>query len=135
MTALHLLADSETDAALISALVQDAILSSDDLRYDSAQRNVAVLMSRFRWEDAGKGAPSRVRSLLVIREVTRAARLCWPADTQPLELLAVRTGTGTIRLDFAEGPALRLAVDGVRMALEDVGDPWRVRHAPRHDRG
>ena len=132
MTALHLLADSEKDVALISALVQDAILSSDDIRYDPLQQHVALLMSRFRWEDAATAA-SRVRSLLVIREVSAASRLRWPAEAQPLELLALRQAQGTIRLDFAGGAALRLGVRGLRLALEDVSESWRVRRSPRHE--
>lgn len=132
MSALHLLADSEKDVALISALVQDAILSSDDIRYDPGQQHVALMMSRFRWEDAHNAA-SRVRSLLVIRDVTTASRLRWPAEAQPLELLALRQAHGSIRLDFAGGAALKLGVARLRLALEDVGDSWRVRRLPRHE--
>lgn len=131
MTALHLIADTEQEAAVLSALVQDAILSSADVRRDARLGNVALLLSRFRWED--RTTTSRVRCLLVIRGVTAATRLRWPAEPQPLELLALRHGDGAMRLDFAGGPALRLAVSEIRIALEDVGDSWRVRRAPRHE--
>ena len=131
MSALHLIADSEAEVRALSALTQDSILSSADVRRDSRLGHVALLLSRYRWED--RASTTRVRSLLVIRAVTAAARLRWPSEAQPLELLALRHVGGTIRLDFAGGAALKLAVSTLRLALEDLGDPWRVRHAPRHE--
>lgn len=130
MTALHFLAEDETQARLVSALVQDAILSSADVTLDGQAQVAALLISRFRWE--AKGAPSRVRSLLVVRHVTGAARLRWPRTAAPLDLLALRVAPSWLRLDFADGIGLRLTVQRLRVALEDVGDPWSVRRRPQH---
>lgn len=131
MAPLHLIADSDREAQVVSALIQDAILSSADVRRDTRLGHIALLLSRYRWEDTD-GRPSRVRSLLVVREVKAAARMNWPAEAQPLELLALRLKDRMLRIDFAGGAALRIEVAGLRLALEDIGDPWPVHRAPRH---
>ena len=67
---VNLVARDGDDLAVISALIQDAVLSAGDLRYQKSRRRFALLINRFRWEDAAGHAPERVRSLLVLEDVT-----------------------------------------------------------------
>lgn len=129
---LHLVAEHEPEARLISALTQDAIIASSDVAFDTNGRTAALLLSRYRWED-GAGSPSRVRSLLVVRNVASAQRARWPSGRTPLALLSMRVSDRTLRFDFADAVGLKLTIENLRVALEDLGDPWRVRHAPRHE--
>ena len=67
-----LLATDPEDLAVISALVQDALLSADQIRYDHRRRRLALLLNRYCWEprpDMARGEPARVRSLLVFGDV------------------------------------------------------------------
>lgn len=127
---VHLLAEYEPQARLISALAQDAILSSEDVSWTPGEGHAALLISRFRWEHTG--VPSRVRSLIVVRNVLGASRLRWPVRATPLELLAMRFTDSEVRFDFADGVGLMFRIEKLRVALEDMGDPWTVRRAPRH---
>ena len=49
---LALLAGDAEDLTVISTLVQDAVLQVSDVSYDSRHRQLALLLNRFRWEDA-----------------------------------------------------------------------------------
>ena len=49
-----------------------------------------------------------------------------------LELLALVVDDGGLRIVFAGGAEIRLAIDGVRCHLRDFGEPWPVFGRPRH---
>ncbi|MFN3643205.1 MAG: DUF2948 family protein [Gemmobacter sp.] len=143
---LALRAEAPEDVAILSALVQDAVLPAADLRYERRKRRFALLLNRFRWEDRAaaerSGRPyERVRSLLVIDFVLAAKTQGLPGrdgDTV-LSLLAIAyepgaEGAGTLTLTFAGDGALRLAVECVDLTLTDVTRPWRAPSgkAPQH---
>ena len=128
---LLLLAHEPADFAPLSALLQDAVLAAGDAGYDRRARRFVLLVSRYRWEAAGR---SRVRTALRFDAVLRVERRRWPADpATPLDLLAMTLAGETVALDFAGGVALRLVLDGVSVMLEDLSAPWPVRHVPGHD--
>lgn len=58
---MPLMAGDAEDLTVISALAQDAVLSVTDIGYDPRHRQLALLLNRFRWEDADharrEGAP------------------------------------------------------------------------------
>ena len=49
---LALVAQDVEDLTVISALVQDAVLPVTEITYDMRHRQLALLLNRFRWEDA-----------------------------------------------------------------------------------
>ena len=136
---LRLLARDSDDVPVISALVQDAVVRPSEVTLDPKQRRFVLLMNRFRWEEAEQ-EPRRVRTALRIEGVMKAARKGWPASPDQeavLELLAVTVtpgeeGAATIDLDFAGPAAVRLEVECVEIALEDLTDPWPARATPVH---
>ena len=70
---LNLVARDGDDLGILSALVQDAVLTGADLTWKRGQRRFACLINRFRWEDqraaeAAKRPYERVRALLVIED-------------------------------------------------------------------
>ena len=48
---LALRAETPDELPILSALCQDAVLTVGDIRYDGTARSLALLVSRFRWED------------------------------------------------------------------------------------
>ena len=138
---VNLVARDGDDLAVISALVQDAVLTAADLRYSKSRRRFALLINRFRWEDVGGHAPERVRSLLVIEDVTLVqGQGVGRADPElVLSLLSLGfapgdDGTGVVTLTFAGDGALALAVEALEISLKDVTRPYLApsRHAPKH---
>jgi len=143
--ALTLLATDAEDLAVISALVQDALLTPAQIRYDRGRRRLALLLNRFCWElrgDAPPAVPSRVRSLLVfgdVREV-RAQGIRQHDPDAILSLLAIEyapkaDAAATLTIRVAGDGALRLEVDCIDAVLRDLSIPWPAAcgRAPIHE--
>lgn len=144
-TPLTLKAEDEADLRIISTLVQDAILPANELSYDRKARRLALLINRFRWEDAEaarreKREFERVRALLVISDVLKVQSdgIGRDADTV-LELLTIgwqpgEDGTGRLLLEFAGDGTLAADVECINLDLRDVTRPYAAPSgkAPSH---
>lgn len=143
---LALAAIGPDDLSVISALVQDAVLSGADIRWDRPARRLALLLGRFRWEDREAaeraGRPyERVRSLLVIGDVLRVSSQGIDKGDADLvlSLLSIdwqpgEDGTGRLVLWFAGDGALAADVECLDVSLRDVTRPYSApsRRQPRH---
>jgi Protein of unknown function (DUF2948) len=141
--ALRLTAQGPEDLAVISALVQDAVVAASDLSMDRKRRAFSLLLNRFRWEDRGAGRrpPERVRSVLTIADVRKvqAQGISRADPTVVLSLLSIawepgEDGTGALVLTFAGDGALRLEVEALDITLTDVTKPYLAlsRRTPDH---
>lgn len=142
---LALIAQSAEDVQIISALLQDAILSGADMSYDPRGRRLSLLVNRFRWEDAQQAQAEgrdyeRVRAVLQMGDVLHLASdgVDRDADTV-LELLAITwapgdDGTGHLSLEFAGDGTIRAQVECINLDLRDVSRPYRAvsGKAPQH---
>ncbi|MFI0395171.1 DUF2948 family protein [Paracoccus jiaweipingae] len=143
---LALRAEDGQDLRILSALVQDAVLTVDDLSYDPRARRFAALINRFRWEDADRAqseprAFERVRSLLVASDVTgvRSDGIDRKDASLVLSLLQIgfqeqADGTGRLLLDFSGDGTIAIDVECVNVDLRDVTRPYRAPSGqmPRH---
>ena len=143
---LRLRALDADELAVISALVQDAVLLSSDMQWHKGRRRFALLVNRYRWEDSDRAARARdherVRALLVLEDVTRVQSSGLPqgADDLVLSLLSLswepgEDGTGRLILTFAGDGALAVEVEALEVLLQDVtrAYPAPARRAPGHD--
>ena len=123
------------DLAVISALVQDSVLSGADMRWVKSKRRFALLLNRYRWEDGERAARvgdhERVRSLLAIEDVVhvRASGVERGAEDTVLSLLSVtfeagEDGTGEVILTFAGDGAIAIRVEALEVFLQDVTRPY-----------
>ncbi len=129
-------ADAE-DLAVVSAILQDALVPVGEMAYLPGERRFALVANRFRWEPMeGEERQSFERvltGLLIdgVREVKR--RGFHPGDSERLlVLLAIRWEPGALYLDFAGGSSIRLEVEGILCHLDDLGEPWPTPWRPRH---
>lgn len=143
---LHLKALESDDLPVISALVQDAVLTAADMRWQKGARRFAMLINRFRWEDRAKAerrgrAYERARALLVISDVMHVARQgIDPGDGDTvLSLLSLTfepgaDGAGRVVLTLAGDGAIALDVECLDVTLRDVTRPYRAPSGklPRH---
>jgi hypothetical protein len=138
---VNLVARDADDLAVISALVQDAVLTAGDLRYVKSKRRFALLINRFRWEDGAMRSPERVRSLLVFDDVTvvQGQGVNRKEADMVLSLLSLGfapgpDGTGVVTLTFAGDGALALGVETLEVSLKDVTQPYLAPsgHVPKH---
>jgi hypothetical protein len=142
---LKLRAEDVDDLAVISACVQDALISVRDLVYDRGARSFTLVVNRFRWE--GRPGPDgaapfeRTHAALVFSEVLRVSYRGFRRSEEDriLSLLAIRTsdkplvdGTRTIDLEFSGGATVRLTVAAIRLRVSDIGEPWPTTWQPDH---
>jgi Protein of unknown function (DUF2948) len=131
--ALRLRAEDAEDMAVISAILQDALVAVGDMAWLAEERRFVLVASRFRRE-AVRGASERVHCGLRFDEVRAVRRQRFnPRDRERiLVLLAIRAEAEALRIDFAGGAGLRLEVGRVLCHLEDLDEPWPTRQRPRH---
>jgi hypothetical protein len=147
---LRLRAEDAEDLAVISACLQDALVSVRDLAYDRDARNFVLVANRFRWEGAagegpeeGEGAPfERILCGVVFDEIDGVAYRGFHRSEEDriLALLAIRpifgpeirpTG-GIIDLEFAAGATIRLTAAAISCRARDFGEPWPTPWQPGH---
>ena len=145
-SALRLRAETAEDLDVISALAQDAIGQTADIAWMPRRRRFALLLNRFRWEDAAaarrQGRPvERTRALLAIDGALSAkANGIDPKDRDlVLSLLAIRfdpgeDGAGRLTLVLAGDGEIALDVECLDVTLRDVTRPYAAPSgkAPRH---
>lgn len=139
---LNLAAFDPDDLKVISALAQDAVFPVTEMRWDRRRHRFALLVNRFRWEDAGRHAPERAQALLVVEGVLGVASLGLDredADTV-LSLLGFtfepgEEGAGHLILTLAGDGAIRLEIEALEVTLRDVTRPYRAPSGkvPQHD--
>lgn len=133
---LRLKALDADDLKVLSALVQDAVFPASEIRWSPRERRFAVLLNRFRWEDAPDGGPrrrsyERVRAVLLIEDVqsVRSQGIVPKDPDLVLSLLAVSftpgpDGTGEVVLTLAGDGAIACTVEALEVVLRDVTRPY-----------
>ncbi len=130
---VRLRAADARDLAVISALLQDALVPLADMAYLKDERYFVLAVNRYRWDDPEE--PSRTHALVGFRQVDRVqSRSLRRTDpTRILNLLTVTYADGVVQAEFAESGSLRLHVSELECLLEDVGEPWPAVAQPRHE--
>ncbi len=138
---LKLTAADAEDLQMLSARLQDAAGKLKDFVWLPKQRRFAVLLNRFRWEDA-KGPATRVRAALRFDGVSKVQSFAVKqgAPDAVVALLAITftpngegDPAGTVELVLAGGGAIRLAVECIDAELADQTGPWAARARPSHE--
>jgi hypothetical protein len=140
---LKLMAEDQSDLDIIAAAAQDALLRVGDISYDKKARRFAVLINRFRWEQADGRAPfERIRSALsfegVLSVKSRKVRMDAPDAVASLLSIGFTPDAeppgGNVRLVLAGGGEIALEVECLDALLLDVGAAWRTPRRPDHEK-
>ena len=144
---LRLKALDAEDLAVVAALVQDAVFPASEMVWQADRRRFALLLNRFRWEDAALAqargrAFERVQSVLAIEDVQGVRSSGVPkgdADTV-LSLLGLafrpgEDGQGVLVLTLAGDGEIEVRVETLEVVLRDVTRPYRAVSGkqPRHE--
>jgi hypothetical protein len=149
---LRLLAHGEDDVAVVSALLQDAIIPGADMEFNRNTNQFIIVANRFCWEiqpldgvTSSDGKPVHERRLcgICIRHVTAVQHHDWPDMRQGalFNLLALRyvdmskhTGEGVgLQFEFSGGSSLRLLTDEIDITLADLNAGHPTSLQPAHD--
>lgn len=140
---LNLVAMDDEDLQILSSLVQDAVFPITEMRWHARNKQLALLVNRFRWEDSARerhGA-ERVRALLVIDNVMGIASqgIDRGARDMILQVLSVSFDPGQdidghVTLTLAGDGAIRARVEALEVRLRDVTRPYKAPsgRAPDH---
>ena len=134
---LRLRAEDADDLAVISACLQDALVSVRDLAYDREARSFVFVANRFRWEAGSEGEAAHFERTLcgvAFGEVEGVAYRGFNRSEEDriLCLLAIRPFLGAIDLEFAGDATIRLAAATIHCRLRDFGEPWPTAWQPGH---
>ncbi|MGB1266094.1 MAG: DUF2948 family protein, partial [Nereida ignava] len=143
---LRLLGRTPEDIPVISALLQDAVFPASEMAWQPSKRRFAILLNRFRWEDAPKArkrgrAFERVQSLLAVEDVLKVSSMGIDRTDKEqilsplaLEWQAGDDGAGILTLVLAGDGAISLHVEAIEVSLRDVTRPYvaAAKDAPHH---
>ncbi len=138
---LRLRAEDDEDLTVISACLQDAVVMVGDIAYLPAERRLAMVVNRFRWEGGAAGNPGNERVLAgLCLESVRGVRVQGIDRARKeglLSVLAVRRMPGAggellIEIVFSGGKALRVDADKVSARFEDLEQPYPTPWRPIH---
>uniref|UniRef100_UPI00404789F0 DUF2948 family protein n=1 Tax=Yoonia sp. TaxID=2212373 RepID=UPI00404789F0 len=138
--------DSE-DLTVLSSLAQDAVFPASEMKWDRKARRFALLINRFRWEDApnakiGKRQVERVQAVLSIEDVVAVqTQGVSGRDADTIHALLSVTfeagddGTGRVVLTLSGDGAIAIDVEALEIMLRDVTRPYIApsRKVPQHD--
>ncbi len=142
MEPLKLIALDEEDLAVLSSLLQDAVLRVADMTYLPKQKRFAAVLNRFDWETAAKEGGKdyrRRRAALRFDRVfgAKLKNLKPRANDRVLSLLAIgfapkEVPGGTLTLTFSGDASIQLEVECIEAELRDLGPEWGTRSKPQH---
>jgi hypothetical protein len=142
MDPLKLVALDRDDIDVISAHLQDAVVTAADIHWRPAEKRVVVALDRFDWAAANGGSHEyhRCRSALRFERVLacKCRNLDASAKDRTLNLLAIAFAEdnapgGSVTLTFSGGAALRLQVECLEAELIDLGPAWITDCCPIHE--
>lgn len=143
---LAVLVQDLDDLRVVSALLQDAVLSVTDMRFVGKRREFGLLVNRFRWEDREAAARvgrayERVRTLVLFHDVlaVRSQGISQRTEGTVLSLLRLdfvpgADGAGVLNLVLAGDGAIALDVESLNATVRDVTRPYLApsRKMPEH---
>jgi hypothetical protein len=134
---LKLRAEDPEDLAVISTILQDALVPVADMAFLLEEQRFVLVANRFVWERPPLEGGKRYERTLagVAFEDVRAVKIRGFDRNDPdriLQILAVRAAPGAVIFDFSGADSMRLEVGRILCHLEDLGEPWPTPWRPRH---
>ena len=139
---LKLIGKNKEDLQVISAYIQDSVTTVKDIVYLKKNRSFIMIANRFMWEDIERGVfreNKRIRCAIKFEEVLKvqSKNINQKNKNKILECLAINQRLvfdNLFRLDivFAGDSLITIISEAIDVVMHDLGDPWNVKHVPRH---
>ena len=139
---LKLIARTDEDLRIISAHLQDSIVSTKNIA--SLKKNKIFLMqlNRFMWEDVEKGVfrkNKRIRTILKFDNVieVNVKNISQKSKDKFLDFLAIESNlmpdkNYEMKLIFSEDLIIKVTAEVIEVTLDDQGSPWDTKNKPKH---
>jgi hypothetical protein len=139
---LKLLATSDEDLRVISAHLQDSIVSISDIVSLKKNRIFMMQINRFMWEDVEKGVfrkNKRIRTILKIDNVLTVSsmNIKQKIKSRFLDFLTIESNrlpdkSYDIELIFSGDSIIKVHAEVIDVTLDDQGLPWHSKTKPKH---
>ena len=143
VTNLKLLATSDEDLRIVSAHLQDAIVSIQDIANLKKNRIFLIQLNRFMWEDVEKGVfrkNKRIRTILKFDNVISvlSKNINIKKNKNFLDFLTIETNLlpdkgYEIKLIFSGDAVVKIKAEVIDVTLDDQGSPWESKTQPKHE--
>ena len=139
---LKLIAKTEEDIKVVSAHLQDSILSVVDIANLEKNKIFLMLLNRFMWEDVEKGVfrkNKRIRTVLKFENVLKvfSKNINQKKKDNFLDFLAIETNkmpdnNYEMKITFAGDSIIRIIAEVIEVTLDDQGEAWDTKNKPKH---
>ena len=140
---LKLIGKTAEDLKVISAHLQDAIVSIADIANLKKNRVFLIQLNRFMWEDVEQGVfrkNKRIRTILKFDHVTKVSskNIDFDKKNEFLDFLAIESNimadkTIEMNLIFSGDSIIKVTTEVIEVTLDDQGDPWETKSKPKHN--
>ena len=139
---LKLIAKNKDDLNVLSAHLQDSIISVSEIAHLKKSKLLLMQMNRFMWEDVEKGIfrnNKRIRTILKFENVlsVTSKNIDYNKKDQFLDFLAIESRemtdkTQEMNLFFSGDSVIKVSAEVIEVTLDDQGKPWDTEVKPRH---
>ena len=139
---LRLIGNNQEDFKVISAHLQDSIVTIRDIVFLKKNKTFIMIVNRFMWEDIEKGVfrqNKRIRCAVKFETVleVKTKNINQKKTNKPLECLALKCisvseKTYATKIFFAGNGIITIISEIIDVAMEDLGKPWNVKSIPMH---
>ena len=139
---LKLIAKTEEDLRVVSAHLQDSIVSVGDIANLKKNNIFLIQLNRFMWEDVEKGVfrkNKRIRTVLKFENVLSVVsrNINQIKKDKFLDFLAIETNITPdnnyeMKIIFAGDSIIRVISEVIEVTLDDQGEAWDTKNKPKH---
>ena len=139
---LKLIAKTEEDLRVLSAHLQDSIVSVADIANLEKNRIFLMQINRFMWEDVEKGVfrkNKRIRTILKFENILNISskNINLKNKDKFLDFLAIESTelpdkNYEMKLIFSGDSIIRINAEIIEVTLDDQGIPWESKNKPKH---
>ena len=139
---LKLIARKEEDLRVVSAYLQDSIVSVSDIANLKKNKIFLMQLNRFMWEDVEKGVfrkNKRIRTILKFENVLNVVsrNINQLKKDKFLDFLAIETivtpdNNYEMKIIFAGDSIIKVISEVIEVTLDDQGEAWDTKSKPKH---
>ena len=140
---LKLIARTEEDLRVVSAHLQDSIVSVSDIANLKKSKIFLMQINRFMWEDVEKGVfrkNKRIRTILKFENIIEvfSKNINQLKKDEFLDFLAIETkimpdNNYEMKIIFAGDSMIRIISEVIEVTLDDQGEAWETKNKPKHE--
>ena len=139
---IKLIGKNEEDLKIISAYIQDSVVTVKDMVFLKKNRMFLLIVNRFMWEnivDSSNKEKQRVKCAIKFEGIfeVKSKKINQQNKEKRLEFLTIECNrildkNYEIKFFFAGGSIITLISEFIEVSMHDLGKPWAVKHVPKH---